>query len=146
MCDLSLRCGSDVPKGVSHHYLSCIWVSYSAFARACSVVSDSLRLWPAAHLAPLSMEFSRQEYWSGLPCPPPADLPHPGIASLASPALLGGFFNTVPCIILRPRLIQKLNLTVSDVISFPHRAARETPPGKESEWSRQVCVVCFLGQ
>ena len=32
-----------------------------------------------AHQAPLSMEFSRQEYWSGLPCPPPGDLPNPGI-------------------------------------------------------------------
>ena len=39
--------------------------------------------------APLSMEFSRQEYWSGLPCPPPGDLPDPGIEpeSLLSPAL-----------------------------------------------------------
>ena len=32
-----------------------------------------------AHQAPLSMGFSRQEYWSGLPCPPPGDLPYPGI-------------------------------------------------------------------
>ena len=40
------------------------------------------------------MEFSRQEYWSGLPCPPPGHLPDPGIepASLVSPALAGGFF------------------------------------------------------
>ena len=46
--------------------------------------------------APLSMEFSRQEYWSGLPFPTPADLPDPGIEpiSLASPALVGGFFTT----------------------------------------------------
>ena len=45
---------------------------------------------------PLSMGFSRQEYWSGLPCPPPGDLPDPGIelASLASPVLTGGFFTT----------------------------------------------------
>ena len=35
--------------------------------------------WTAAHQAPLSMGFSRQEYWSGLSCPPPGDLPHPGI-------------------------------------------------------------------
>ena len=33
--------------------------------------------WSVAHQAPLSMEFPRQEYWSGLPCPPPGDLPHP---------------------------------------------------------------------
>ena len=50
--------------------------------------------WTVARQAPLSMEFSRQEYWSGLPCPPPGDLPHPGIKpkSPASPALTGGFF------------------------------------------------------
>ena len=43
-------------------------------------------LWTVAHQAPLSMGFSRQEYWSGLPCPPPGDLPDPGIKpiSLAS--------------------------------------------------------------
>ena len=42
------------------------------------------------------MELSRQEYWSGLPCPPPGDLLNPGIepASLKSPALAGRFFTT----------------------------------------------------
>ena len=46
--------------------------------------------------APLSMEFSRQEYWSGLPFPSPRDLPDPGIKlmSLTSPALAGGFLTT----------------------------------------------------
>ena len=50
----------------------------------------------AARQAPLSVEFSRREYWSGLPCPPPEDLPHPGIelVSLRSPALVGDFFTT----------------------------------------------------
>ena len=42
--------------------------------------------WTVALQAPLSMEFSRQEYWSGLPCPPPGDLPNLGIKS-RSPAL-----------------------------------------------------------
>ena len=48
------------------------------------------------HQAPLSMEFSRQEYWSGLPCPPPADFPYSGIEpkSLMFPALAGRFFTT----------------------------------------------------
>ena len=46
-----------------------------------------------AHQGPLSMVFSRQEYWSGLPRPPPGDLPNPGIKP-ASPALVGGFFTT----------------------------------------------------
>ena len=51
-------------------------------------------LWTVACQAPPSMGFSRQEYWSGLPCPPPGDLPDPGIEamSLKSPALAGGFF------------------------------------------------------
>ena len=45
--------------------------------------------WTIAHQAPLSMGFSRQEYWSGLPFPPPGDLPNPGIelTSPVSPAL-----------------------------------------------------------
>ena len=49
-----------------------------------------------ARQAPLSMGFSRQEGWSGLPFPPPGDLLDPGIepASLMSPELAGGFFNT----------------------------------------------------
>ena len=53
-------------------------------------------LWTVAHQTPLSVGFSRQEYWSGLPCPPPGDLPDPGMepVSLMSPALAGGFFTT----------------------------------------------------
>ena len=53
-------------------------------------------LWTVAHQAPLSMEFSRQEYWSGLPFPSPGYLLHPGIkpVSVASPALAGRFFTT----------------------------------------------------
>ena len=52
--------------------------------------------WTVARQAPLSMGFSRQEYWSGLPFPPPGDLPDPGIepASLTSPVLAAGFFTT----------------------------------------------------
>ena len=53
-------------------------------------------LWTVACQAPLSMEFSRQEYWSGLPFPPAGDLADPGIepTSLTSPALAGRFFTT----------------------------------------------------
>ena len=62
--------------------------------KAASVVSDSLQ--PYGQKAPLSMEFSRQEYWCGLPFPPPGDLPNPGIKprSLMPPALAGVFFTT----------------------------------------------------
>ena len=52
--------------------------------------------WTAARWVPLSMGFSRQEYWSGLQYPPPGDLPDPGIepVSLMSSALTDGFFTT----------------------------------------------------
>ena len=54
--------------------------------------------WTAAHRAPPSMGFSRQEYWSGVPLPSPGGLPDAGIqpTSLVSPALAGRFFTTAP--------------------------------------------------
>ena len=53
-------------------------------------------LWTVACQAPLSMGFSRQEYWNELPCPPPGDLPDPGMepASLVSPVSAGRFYTT----------------------------------------------------
>ena len=80
----SLRC-------VSAECLACNVPSHS-------VVSDSLQPRGLAHQAPLSMGFSGQEYWSGLPFPSPGDLPDSGIepVSLASPTLADGCFTTVP--------------------------------------------------
>ena len=51
-------------------------------------------LWTVTHQTPLSMRFSWQEYWSGLPCPPPGDPPDPGIKPMSpmSPALQEIFF------------------------------------------------------
>ena len=68
-------------------------------------------LWTVACLGPLSMGFSRQEYWSGLPLPPPGDLPNPEIkpASLTSPALAGGFFTTSAIVIYYVAKNQKLS-------------------------------------
>ena len=58
-----------------YYYLSCMCVlrHHRPFATP----------WTVAHQAPLSMGFSRQEYWSGLPFPPPGDLPDPGITASA---------------------------------------------------------------
>ena len=69
--------------------------------RACSVAQSFAThqaWWTAAHQAPLSMGFSRGEYWNGLPFPPLGDLTYPGIEpeSAASPALPGRFFTTEP--------------------------------------------------
>ena len=53
-------------------------------------------LWTLVCQAPFFMKFSRQEYWSGLPCPPPGDLPDPWMKTVSpgSPALAGGYFTT----------------------------------------------------
>ena len=66
----------------------CIYSCVSVFSR--SVVSDSLQ--------PCRLQAPRQEYWSGLPCPPPGRRLHPEVepSSLVPPALAGGFFTTEP--------------------------------------------------
>ena len=77
-------------------------------------------LWTVAHQAPLSMGFSRQEYWSGLPFPTPGDLSDPRIkpTSPASPELAGGFFATTPygkptSLLHTHFVFQKLSLFIS---------------------------------
>ena len=69
----------------------CVCVCVCVFS--CSVVSDSLQF--VVRQAPLSMEFSRQEYWSGLPSFPPGDLPGPGIKP-RSPALQADYLLSEP--------------------------------------------------
>ena len=68
------------------------------YVHACEVapvVSDSTTPQTVADQAPLSMGFSMQEYWHGLPCPPPGDLPNPGIEPLSpvSTAWLADFYH-----------------------------------------------------
>ena len=86
--------------------LLCVWccpkcwcvpsVSYLCVCVSHLVVPNFATPWTVAHWAPLSMEFSRQEYWSGWLFPTPGDLPNPRIqlSSLASPALADGFFTS----------------------------------------------------
>ena len=63
-----------------------------------SIVYDSVTLGTVACHTPLSMGFFRQQYWSGLPCPPPGDLPDPGIEpeSPMFPALVGSSLPLAP--------------------------------------------------
>ena len=91
------------PPPVLEHPFT-IWLSLISGATEYAIISLCVHvlscvqlfaiLWTIAHQAPLSMEFSRQEYWSRLPFPSPGDLPDPGIehTSLVPPALAGGFF------------------------------------------------------
>ena len=72
----------------------CVY-TYTYTNYVCVCMISCVRLveipWTIAHQAPLPMQFSRQEYWSGLPFIPPKDLPDPG-AEPMSPTLAGGFF------------------------------------------------------
>ena len=86
-------------------------------------------LWTVTYQAPLSMEFSRQEYWSGLPFPSPGDLPDPGIEP-GSPAL------QVDPLISEPPGKPLLSLWLTTFLSgFPPRWRYES-------WSAVLCVFC----
>ena len=88
---------------LSHQRSTCVYIVHTYIVYmcvyVCSFVSHSLwPPWTIACQAPLSIEFSSQEYCSELPCPPPGDLPNPGIepTNPESFALAGGFFTAVP--------------------------------------------------
>ena len=82
-----------------------------------SHVQLCVTLWTIAHQAPLAMGFSGQEHWSGLPCPPPGDLPDPEVEpmSLMFPALSGVLF----CFVLtknssgNQHLLKQLGIIIS---------------------------------
>ena len=83
------RLGSDLGKSAYDSYIP----TYYSVARSCPALCGPMNY--IARQAPLSVGFSRQEYWSGLPFPPPGDLPDPGIEP-RSPAVAGRFFTTEP--------------------------------------------------
>ena len=81
-------------EGSGHYRNLTQWCVLSCFSR----VQLFVTLQTVALQAPLSMAFSRQEYWGGLPCPPPEDLPDPGMepVSLMSLALTAGSLPLAP--------------------------------------------------
>ena len=102
-------------KGIIQHtdYLLVLQMHWSLFYGMClymclsnrgcvlvcwvtSVISNSVTLWTVACQAPLSMGFSRQEYWSGLPYPPPGDLPRDWVHISLVFWITGRFFTTEP--------------------------------------------------
>ena len=85
------RVGCPVPTAA-------LWASHQVLVgtlHVCALVSKSLQPHGLYRQAPLSIGFSRQEDWSGLPFPPPGGLPDPGIEA-ASPVLVGRFFTVEP--------------------------------------------------
>ena len=84
-------------RGVSGKYMSTESAASELAVYGLSGAQLSATPWTVALQASLTMEFSRQEYWSGFAFPTPGDLPNPGIKpkSLVSPALASGFFTTM---------------------------------------------------
>ena len=106
-----------------------------------SVVSDSLSTpWTVALQAPLSMEFSRQKYWSGLPFPSPGDIPNPGIEP-RTPALQADALPSEPPG-KPPRNYMLLLLSCFSCVRLcatPETAAHQAPPSlgfsRQEHWS-----------
>ena len=90
--------------------------------------------WTLAHEAALSMGFSRQEYWNGLPRPSLGDLPNPGIESMSlmSPALAGRFFTTSTTWEALVGLWIRINLLMQGRTQFINRVSGFSP------WSRNI--------
>ena len=85
---IKVTCPAPCPLGKAVGYHVCV---LSCFSHVCLFATP----WTVACQAPLSMDSSsKNDYWSGLPCPPMGDLPNPGMEPmfLTSPALAGGFF------------------------------------------------------
>ena len=105
-------------------HFSCVWL--------CAT------LWTVARQASLSMGFSRQDHWSGLPCHPPGDLPDPGIGS---PALAGRFFTTSATWEVLPFLIPTLKTTNEPTIQLEWAS---TSPLLSNPSSDSTFVFAFL--
>ena len=100
--------------------------------------------WTTTHQAPPSMGFSRQEYWSGWPCPSPGDIPHPEIKPVSpmSPVLVCGFLTTEPPLninCLKHFLLLLSRFSRVRLCATPQTAAHQAPPSlgfsRQEYWS-----------
>ena len=113
-------------SGQSNEYLCACVLSLFSHVQLFSIP------WTVAHQAPLSMGFSRQEYWSGFPCPPPGNLSDPGIQP---PSLMyglaGGFFTISATwetfLLIDPKCVQ-FSRSVMSNSSQPHESQHAKPP------------------
>ena len=89
------KLGKEYVKSVYCHHAYLSSMQSVCVPNCFSHVQFFASLWTVAHQAPLSMGFSREEYWSGLPCPLPGDLPNPGVEPM-SPILQAGSLPSEP--------------------------------------------------
>ena len=95
-------------------------------------------LWTVAHQTPLSLGFSRQEYWSGLPCPPPGDIPDQGIKLMSAYISSVGLAFSSPSALPYPRI--KPGSHAMQAASLPSK-----PPGKPTSGKECTCNAGDLG-
>ena len=109
---------------------SCFCV-YAQSLQSCSALCN--KLWTIAYQAPLSMRFPRQEYLSGLPCPPPGHLSDPGIklTSPVAPVLADKFFSTEP---------QGKPIVASKYLQMFHPDFHQKPHNPFKKWEIQTTV------
>ena len=113
--------------------------------QSCPILCDPI----VAHQASLSIGFSRQEYWSGLPCPPPGDHPHPWIKpmSLMSLEMTGGFFTTSATWEAQRRACCCCCCSVASVVSDcvrPHRRQPTRLPCPRDSPGKNTGVGCHF--
>ena len=146
LCTLRQECGRLLPLLWPLCVCVCVCVWFSS-------VQLFVTPWTVAHQAPLSMLSSRQEYWSGFPFPSPGDLPNQGIesTSLASPALVGGLFNTGPPekpnshLYHLPLWYPLWSLFSFHMLPFLSTGIWSQEQGTESEVVPQVClIICSI--
>ena len=98
-----------------------IYIAVCVCVQLLGLIQLSATPWTTAPQAPLSMGFSKQEYWSGLPFPTPSNLPNPGMepVSLKSPVLAGRFFITEPPWSTMVLLYRKIRISMNLEILMP---------------------------
>ena len=104
--------------------LTVLLINDEIYAQSCTLFAAP---WTVACQGPLPIEFSGQEYWSGMPFPFPGDLPDPGTepASLESSALAGSFFTiSTTCVIMKYKFLKLRNKEVTSSLIVLHSAAK----------------------
>ena len=99
---------------------------------SCSVVSDPLRHYELQPTSPLSVGFSRQEYWSALPFPSPGDLPNPGIEPRSPTLQVDSLLSEPPG---KPTLIHCKAPTMGEAKGFPDGKPTNVADASSTPWS-----------
>ena len=118
-----------ISKGHNHSKIS-LRLIYACVLSCFSHVQPIATLWTIACQAPLSMGFSRQEYWSGLPCPPPEDLPNPWMeptSALQADSFLLSYQGSPKIDISSVQLVQFSHSVLSHSLR-PHGLQHTRPP------------------